>query len=541
MSHCRASGRSGVELPGVPSLPRSILLLVLFCGLLVLPNLSASVVDRIQELRVLTPARTMAEGGSWLIPEFQHEPRLRKPPAMYWLVASAFALAGDTGSVFVARLPAFVNATLMLLVIGIGGSVLVGRRRALLAAVIAATSMVFLRHAMLAETDMPVSMLTALAILGIHRASLRPGAAAPWLLVGLWAGLGFMVKGPAAIGLPLLVYLAYGIVAPGRRRALWQWRALLALPVFAAVAAPWYLAVWFDPVGHAALRASIDGEIQNTFLEATHKKDLFYYFYKLPALMLPWGLLLPPALWLAWRHARRNRRHRFLAVWFAVTFATLTCTVQKQPHYVSLLIAPSSLLLAQFMALGRTSAQLWPARLGRGFWLGLVALLGIAGVVGIAAMPFVAGSSWTVLPVGAALAIAATVLVRRRRDVGWTTRMLLLPPLMAAATWLYVDLYDSRSDMDVALPRLFAAAAPRLPTAGQVFVLGPYDANLAWYAHRPVQYADDLPSAWAQAAPGDVLLVSSNDKTKVDRGSLPVPPEALIERGRLVLSLHVRR
>ena len=55
-----------------------------------LPGLGRGLVTRQQELRVLLAARTMAEGGSWLIPQFMGEERLRKPPLMYWLVATAF-------------------------------------------------------------------------------------------------------------------------------------------------------------------------------------------------------------------------------------------------------------------------------------------------------------------------------------------------------------------------------------------------------------------------------------------------------------------
>ncbi|MCW8133792.1 MAG: hypothetical protein KIS92_25825, partial [Planctomycetota bacterium] len=39
------------------------------------------------EPRYATAGRNMAEGGSWLIPEFNAAPRVNKPPLFYWLVA----------------------------------------------------------------------------------------------------------------------------------------------------------------------------------------------------------------------------------------------------------------------------------------------------------------------------------------------------------------------------------------------------------------------------------------------------------------------
>lgn len=521
---------------------RHLLLLVCLSSLLILPNLTGSVVERIQEIRVLSPARLMAEGGSWLIPRFQDEPRLRKPPAMYWMVATAFVLAGDTDSAFVARLPAFVNATLMLLVIAGAGARLVGRRRAMLAALIAATSMVFLRHAMLAETDMPVSMLTALTILMLYRAITGPPSAWAWLLVGGCSGLGFLFKGPAAIALPLLVFIVHGIVSPQHRRALWQRRALLAPVMFALLALPWYLAVYLLPEGRAALQGSIQGELQNTFLDATHEGSLFYYFPRLPAQMLPWGLLLPPALWLVARQCRRHLRVRFLLTWFCVAFLALSFTVQKQPHYMCLLLPPSALVLAQFLAHGRRLCRHWPARLCRGLTTGLAAVLAVAGLVGAgAAMVGPAPVSPAAMPIGLLLTLLAVLALRRWPRVPLLGRMILLAVLLAPAAWLTVELHESRGEMDLALRRFLLAAGADVRQAPQALVVGPHQHVFDWHLHRHLRPADSLQQAWQMAAPGDAILASDNHRSQLDRDSLPEPPHVEVAEGRLTLFLYVKR
>ena len=81
------------------------LLLAVFSAALVLPGLSRPTMSRQQELRVALTARQMAQGGRWLIPEFRDQPRLQKPPLMYWLVAGSFRIAGNTISVPAARFP----------------------------------------------------------------------------------------------------------------------------------------------------------------------------------------------------------------------------------------------------------------------------------------------------------------------------------------------------------------------------------------------------------------------------------------------------
>ncbi|MFH0954464.1 MAG: glycosyltransferase family 39 protein [Verrucomicrobiota bacterium] len=106
----------------------------LACFLSLLPGLGRPVVSRIQELRVALAAQRMAGGGSWLVPTFRGESRLRKPPLEYWIVAAAFKLAGDARSALAARLPNALMASLLATALYAGGASLIGRRRALLAA-----------------------------------------------------------------------------------------------------------------------------------------------------------------------------------------------------------------------------------------------------------------------------------------------------------------------------------------------------------------------------------------------------------------------
>ena len=61
------------------------LALLALCAGLYVAWLGNPLVAREQELRVILTARDMARGGSWLVPHYQGEPRLHKPPLMYWL------------------------------------------------------------------------------------------------------------------------------------------------------------------------------------------------------------------------------------------------------------------------------------------------------------------------------------------------------------------------------------------------------------------------------------------------------------------------
>ena len=92
--------------------------LALLAALFVLPDLGGRPATRQQELRVLLCARTMAQGGSWLIPEFQGQPRLRKPPLMYWVTALPTMISDTPGA---ARLPgAFAGIALVVVTFLLG-------------------------------------------------------------------------------------------------------------------------------------------------------------------------------------------------------------------------------------------------------------------------------------------------------------------------------------------------------------------------------------------------------------------------------------
>ncbi|MFP6906548.1 MAG: glycosyltransferase family 39 protein, partial [Verrucomicrobiota bacterium] len=158
--------------------------------------------ERQQELRVGICARNMVESGDWIIPDFQGQPRLRKPPLSYWMSASAMKLSGSQG-VFAARFPTILAAVALVLVVLAAGRTWISPRGGLMAALLLASSIGFLRHGRLAETDITLTLFTTASILLVYRA-LEQRSLRHWIGAGLCMGLGILAKGPAALALPLL-------------------------------------------------------------------------------------------------------------------------------------------------------------------------------------------------------------------------------------------------------------------------------------------------------------------------------------------------
>lgn len=362
-----------------------LLAVLVFAGGLaaLVPWLGRPLVEREQELRVVLTARDMASGGSWLIPHYLGEPRLNKPPLMYWVTAGVFKLAGTTQSPALARLPAAVFAALLVSGIFWFGSFLVGRRRALLGSMVAGTCYLFLSFGRLAETDIPLGCLESLSVWMLFMAARRWHSWGWWLGSGLAAGLAFMIKGPAALVLPLGTLLTYWALSPPADRGGLRWRRVMTWIALAILLAlPWYLLVFRSPASGAA-SADIGYEVGALLKHSAHQGSPLFYLYQLPVALLPWGLLLPFAIVAFWRMGRRRAGIRFLLAWLLSSLVLMSIVKSKQIHYATLLLAPSAVLIGCLLRSVFSNRASWRRGIARGY---AVACTTVACLIGVACM-----------------------------------------------------------------------------------------------------------------------------------------------------------
>ncbi|MCK6473195.1 MAG: glycosyltransferase family 39 protein [Planctomycetes bacterium] len=152
------------------------------------------------EPRYATAGRTMSEGGSWMIPEYNGEPRINKPPLFYWLVAvSNLALGGSNE--FSSRLPSVAMGLAMLLLTVWLGQRLYGPATGFLAGLMLIPAPLFFAVSRSCVTDQTFSTLLAgaLACILLGLAGKFPLRGMSVLALGLCAGLAFMAKGTATL------------------------------------------------------------------------------------------------------------------------------------------------------------------------------------------------------------------------------------------------------------------------------------------------------------------------------------------------------
>lgn len=135
----------------------AVLLVLLLPALLV--GLDNRPVFKVQEVRVAETAREMLESGDWVVPRYNGDLRLQKPPLPYWLTAISYRLAG-VGEV-TTRLPSVLFGLLAATLIWLWAQREIGLRAAANSALILVTSYIGLRYFRSGEADAPLLFSSA--------------------------------------------------------------------------------------------------------------------------------------------------------------------------------------------------------------------------------------------------------------------------------------------------------------------------------------------------------------------------------------------
>jgi len=410
------------------------------------------------EPRYAAAGRTMARGGSWLVPEFNDEKRINKPPLFYWMVAASMKITGRQDEI-AARLPSIGMGLLMLLGTAFLGRRVYGAKTGLTSAGILASMALFAALSRACITDMTLSVFVAGGLGLVMLLMLERGP--PRLL--FWGaatafGLGVLTKATPALALVAVLVVYRAISLPRTERA-WARRPVLALfflamvlsilaiycsekhsdlsdkgrlttgtaevaeqltranqwgladdvfnggsllLAFAAIAcvvalawkaglgplkrqpwlvgslialicgAWWYLAL-IQLFGWTEFKRLIEFEVAERLAGGVHREAMHYYFGNLTAVILPWSLLLPGAIYNAWpkgesAHESSPSHHadRFLLAWVAGIVLFFSIPGAKLATYVLPAFPALALLIGRFIVRMSSADE----RIGK--WSGLI-------------------------------------------------------------------------------------------------------------------------------------------------------------------------
>ncbi len=445
------------------------------------------------EPRYAAIGREMARSGDWVTPRLWGQAWFEKPPLLYWM--TGLACRAGLGDDLAPRLPVALLSVAFLCFYWHRLEREFGRRAALFATAVLATSAAWLAFSHVAVTDLPMAAAFSAAML----------AALPWIARGDRRGL------PVATALLSAAVLAKGLVPlalalplvwAGRR----QWRDLLRpapILAFVAVAAPWYLlaslrhgsAFLDDFFLKHHLARFFTGELQ-------HQQPFWFYVPVLLAGLFPWTPLL--AL-LFRRPLYHDARLRFLLLSVAFGLLFFSASTNKLPGYLLPLIPAVCALMGVALAEARTAK--WALSTSA---MLLVMVPVVAGILSDALLRGLSRAQAPVLPWQALIpvaAVAALAWMAERAGKRLIAVGTIAAAMLAGVLWIEATTFPvlDRTVSARAVWRQVANRATEL-CAGPVSRSWRY--NLNYYSGSPLPGCGEAPRPiQIQPGPGDVPRV----------------------------------
>jgi 4-amino-4-deoxy-L-arabinose transferase-like glycosyltransferase len=332
---------------------------------------SLPLIDR-DEPRFAEASREMIQRADYVVPYFNNQLRLDKPPLAYWSQVASYRVFGESD--FSARFPSAIAAALTALVILAWGC----RIRAEVgwwAAIIFTLSLQTFLHAKAAVADMWLVLFMTLAhwagykLIWKNQMSNVQGPTFNiqwrwWWIFYLSLAFGFLAKGPIA-WIPLLTVVTTIILTRDWQLA-GHFKFLLGILLMLTVVALWGIPALIQTHGqffavgigrHVIGRslATMEGHGANSF--GMYLLLLPFYFVTVFVSFFPWSIKLP---WLAgrlWRkqeagvsdpsYSKRHKLDNYFITGIAIIFVIFTLVSTRLPHYTLPAFPLLALLLAR--------------------------------------------------------------------------------------------------------------------------------------------------------------------------------------------------
>ena len=411
---------------------RSLAPLLLLAGLTFLVGLGAPAITDSDEAFYAEAAREMVESGDWLTPHYNYEPRFQKPVLYYWVTAATFAVTGPGERA--ARLWAALSGVGLVFVTAGLARRWYDDDTALLAGAVVATSFGYVALGRMALPDLPLALSVtttiATSLIAIGDRVPRPRQ---WLLAAaVSAALGFLTKGPLAVVLPAAVLLPI-LMIERRASRVRAADVLVAAAAFTALAAPWYLAMWWRH-GTPYLDSFFVGDNLARFAtdRFNEPRPWWYYGPVIVGGVVPWAPYLLLGLGATLRvltlRGGLGSLETRLALWMVLPLALFTLSVGKQPRYVLPLLPPIAILIAHGIVDRTRSGRgrdggLYQQRPDRGLQAASLAsgaiLLVAAALVWRARPLFVDIPAWQSMSAAATIGMAGLAVVGVALSRGW--------------------------------------------------------------------------------------------------------------------------
>jgi 4-amino-4-deoxy-L-arabinose transferase-like glycosyltransferase len=284
------------------------------------------------ESRFARTSVEMLREGELILPRFEGEPRLVKPPLLHWIQMPLFATFGISG--WTARIHAVLATLASVFLVGVITRRRFGEEGALWASAVMATTPLVVLLGRIGNLDALLAV-HVLAVVGLDLSRPRDPVRGRYWVAGALLGLAFLVKGPVGVVLPALVVLA-GRAATGRRLFPSGTSLFSIVGGWSLVVLPWGLA-FLNRVGTEAALRLVREEVLERYVSGTsHIEPPWFYLAVLLAGFFPWQASLALGLVRVIRSRRRREVSTALyaAAGLGAGFTFFSLSAGKLPNYI---------------------------------------------------------------------------------------------------------------------------------------------------------------------------------------------------------------
>jgi len=323
-----------------------IFILVALCSIIFLVNLGGWDLWGPDEPRYAQVAKEMMESGNWAVPHLNSKVYPDKPPVFFWLITLSSIVKGEVTS-FTARFPSAIAAVLGIFLTYLLGSKLYNLRAGFISALVLATTVEYFWLGHRANIDMTLTLFILSALLFFYQGYQKPRKRYYYFFY-LSMALATLTKGPVGFILPSLTVIFYLSLRKDfnvLKKVFFNWGVLL----FWVVILAWLIPACMQggkSYSDEILFNQILGRVYNSW---SHKAPFYYYFLRLPPIMLPWFFFLPSAfIYFFIRRKKIEADYLFPTVWFTTIFVFFTLCSGKRELYM-LPLFPAFALMVGFL------------------------------------------------------------------------------------------------------------------------------------------------------------------------------------------------
>jgi len=471
-----------------------LVFLVALSAFLLLLRLDGMSVSGVTEARVAGPADEMLRQGEWIVPLFNGQPRLEKPPLTYWAVMLTGMVSGQGVNDWTARFPSALCGIVLVVLVYFLGRSMMGARGGFLSALSMLLMTKFITESRLAELDIFLTLFTTLALfffwIGLQQDPAQPASLKRKRLCYLFMypamALGILAKGPVALVIVIVPSLL-ALIVLRRLGELKHARIVVGTLILCAIALPWFAAVALREPEAARIWFQETLGRYNYVIEKG--SSWYYYLPQLPLFLSPWVFLFPFAVGLALtRKSPGGKGLLFALLWFVSLLVFFSTPSEKRLDYLTPLLPACGLLLGGlwtwlFDNFGRGRSRLANLALyGHGvtlFLLGhVMAYYSVFEAKGSAEVGMILGDAVLI----GGVATVVLLLARGVRPAFWANVVMCV--FMYVLLWgVYLPAVDN-----VSSSRQFAAEVKKYVSSedGLAF-FGNNDLTIVYYLRRPVE------------------------------------------------------